>query len=116
MWPMDDPAWDDYPKLKIVAEGFLTQQEQWNLLTVIKDPNVPVNKNTWQLHSAFVWHDTLMGAKYWEDIWDGIKSMVPLGGPVLAELISADDIPELTGWQPDVVDGANVMEITRNML
>ena len=99
MWPMQDKAWDDYPKLKIIAEGFLDEEERIHLLGVIVNPLIP-KCDEWRLSDAFYWGDTLEGHAYWGAIDVRVNGLVPLQElyAILEERINADDIPEPTGW------------------
>lgn len=108
--------WLPFPKLRHVAQSQLTQDETEELLRVIaahNDGNTELNlADSFMLDSAFYWMASPQGDQYWRDIATRLEgeTLPAMGGvDVHHEEVSRK------GWEPDVVDGASVMDITRSL-
>jgi hypothetical protein len=116
---MDDPLWETKPLAKQFALEWLFPMEQAELLDVMR--HIPVN-NVGFLNGLFTWANSPQGDAYWRLIADEIDTGKRLNMTMrevyqeVADAFGVDLTREPQGWQPDVVDGASVMDITRGML
>lgn len=113
------PAWTNYPKLRHFANHALTEEETAQLLQVLEasvtNPGLLLEDNP-DLASAFYWHESPQGDHYWRDICNRLAGeALPAYDPdATFEPDNGQAVGE-TGWQPDIVDGASVMDITRSL-
>ena len=122
--------WAGYPQLHAMANTVMDDFQMDALLYVIAYGNADVNlADTNNLCDAFHWQNTPQGHDFWFKVhstlcrqfpeydhagYDPDFQWPPVGGdmPVQAVTPAATDSHE---WQPDVVNGASVMDITRSL-
>jgi hypothetical protein len=108
---MEDPTWALRPNIKQFALDYLDDMEKIELLVVLQNT---LTHDFYAFHKAFIWGESPQGDNYWRkicmEVYAGLR--VRLSEP---EWVGFDPAEEPQGWQPDVVDGASVMGITRGL-
>jgi len=109
-----DPRWRKYPLLKDLAVRFLDDIETVELFSLIACStayNDYMLEDRHEIEIAFSFSRTPQGWEYWRRVADRINSRIE------AEMTGMIDNeqPAKPGWEPDKVDGASVMDATRNL-